>query len=361
MRILHIDTEKGFRGGEQQLLWLVEGLKNRGIYSKVGCLNNGKLHQYCLKKNLDVLPLSGNILFDIIKLSKESKNFDIIHAHAAKAHLVSAFTKSIVKKPLIYTRRIDYIPKKDPITRFKYRSCDAIVAVSNAVKETIRFLSKNTKIYTIHSSTDPELEKKISTEKVEKIKTQFKNKIIIGTACALTKQKNIPNLIKAAKIVLDKLENVVFVVAGEGELKNKIEKIIKKENLQENFFLIGFKHDIHNYIKAFDIFVMPSDNEGLSGAMLTAMVLGKPIISTNAGGAREAIIDKKTGLLVEKNQSEQLANAIINIINDKNLKEKLEKNAKEFAKKTFSINNMVEKYIKVYNELTEGKNAISKS
>jgi len=360
MKILHVDTEKGFRGGEQQIVWLSEGLIRKGIHVKVGCLKNNELFKACKEKGIETLPLNGNCLIDCLKIGMEGKRYDIIHAHAAKAHLIASIAKIFNKKPLIYTRRIDYLPHNDPVTKFKYKQCDTVIAVSQAVEDKLKpYLDKRTLLFTIHSAADLDLDKKVSKETLKKIKDKYKDKIIVGTASALTEQKNIPNLLSAAEIILRKKKNVVFLVAGEGNLKEKIKKIIEDRNLQEKFILIGFKKDIQNYLKAFDVFVMSSDNEGISGAMLNAMVLGKAVVSTDAGGAREAIINEETGLLVKKNDPEALAKALLKLIEDKKLRDTLGANAKAFVRENFSVEKMVDLYIKSYKKTLEVKNGIS--
>ncbi len=351
MRILHIDTEKGFRGGEQQLLWLVEGLKEKGIETAVATIKD-ELCKRCAAKGIKTYILSGNQLIDWVKIAKLSKNFDIIHAHSAKAHNIAALSKVFSKKPLVYTRRNDYKPKKDLFTKFKYKKADKIICISktveNILKKTLNVDER--KFLIIYSTTNPEIEKLLDYKKTYRIKKEFKGKFIIGTAAALTEQKNIPNFIEAASIAIKTLSDAVFVVAGEGYLKEKLQRMIKEKGLESLFFLIGFKKDIQNYIKAFDLFVLPSDNEGLGSAILNAMLLKVPVISTDAGGTVEVIKNLQNGVLVKKNSPEELAEAIIMLHKNGDLREKLIKNAYKTVKENFSVEKMVNQYITIYNE-----------
>jgi len=359
MRILHIDTEKGFRGGEQQLLWLAEGLKRKGIMTAVATVND-KLLQRCNQKKIETHLLSGNQILDCIKLSKIAKGYDIIHAHAAKAHTISAIAKLFNKKPLIYTRRVDYKPSSDPITKFKYLSSDRVVCVSNAVKEVIKnYVSVNEKQLTvIHSTTNPEIENNLNYEKISQIKKRFKGKFIIGSAAALSEQKNIPNFIKAAHILKNRIKNAVFLVAGDGHLKSKLQRMINQKDLSDDFFLVGFKKDIENYIKAFDIFILSSDFEGFSGSLLNAMILRTPVISTDAGGAKEVIINNKTGILIPKRNPKVLAESIFHLYSNASLREHLRENAYKVVKEKFSAEKMVEKYIIVYEGMLKNKDKL---
>ncbi|AEA33312.1 glycosyltransferase family 4 protein [Hippea maritima] len=354
MKVLHVDTEKGFRGGEQQLLWLAEGLAQKGIDTAVACIED-KLYLRCSEAGIKTIKLSKSRVKNIKKLIKISDDFDIIHAHTSNAHTICALAKIFKNKPLIYTRRVDYKPKGDPITKFKYKITDKIICVARYVCEVLRHTIGIEELVVIHSSTNPLLEKMVDPEKVRNIKNQFKPLKIIGTATALTTQKNIPNLIEAAEIVLKRRSDVVFLVVGEGALKDKIRELIERKKMAEKFKLIGFKKDIENYIKAFDLFVLPSDFEGLSGAVLNAMLLKIPVVSTDAGGLSEVVFDKETGILVQRNNPEILAKAIETVLEDKDLRKKIVENAYRLVKENFSVDKMVEKYIKLYKELLEEK------
>ena len=352
MKILHIDTQKGFRGGEQQLIWLVEGLSELGIESAVACKKEEKLYERCLKNNITVLPLSGNQIVDIFKIAKTSKDFDIMHAHAAKSHTVCAFAKILNKKRLVYTRRVDYKPKNNIITHFKYKKTDKIVAISHFVADVLKSSLKiEGSVDVVYSATDTELQNKIDMDKVYDIKSEFNGLPLVGTAAALSPQKNIPNFINAAGFILKKYPKAKFVVAGEGKLKKRLSDEINKKGLSNSFKLIGFKNDIENYIKAFDIFVLPSDFEGLGSALLSAMVLKVPIVATDAGGAKEVVIHNKTGILVPRKNSEALANGIIKLIEDKKLASSLTAEAYRFVTDSFSTKRMAERYFNIYKNL----------
>jgi len=354
MRVLHVDTQIGFRGGEQQLLWLAVGLKNRGIETAIACIED-ELYSRCLENGIETVKLSKNRFKNIFEIARIGRDFDIIHAHASHAHTICALSKIFNKKPLVYTRRVDYKPKNNPITKFKYKNTDKIVCVARYVCEVLRHTIGIEDFEVIHSATNPKLEESVDLEKVKTIKDQFKNSIIIGTATALTEQKNIPNLIKAAEIVIKERKNIVFLVAGEGHLKVKLQELVKEKGIADRFRFIGFKKDIENYIKAFDLFVLPSDYEGLSGAVLNAMLLKVPVVSTDAGGLSEVVFDRETGLLVERNRPEDLAEAIETVLDDRGLREKIIENAYKLVKENFSVDKMVEKYVKLYEKLMEVK------
>jgi glycosyltransferase involved in cell wall biosynthesis len=107
---------------------------------------------------------------------------------------------------------------------------------------------------------------------------------VVGNVAALVPHKGQRHLIEAAAIVIQKVPDARFVIAGEGELRPQLERMIKDRHLEKHVFLAGFRPDVLSLHKAFDVFVMSSVTEGLGTSLLDAMAAGKPIVATTAGG-----------------------------------------------------------------------------
>jgi glycosyltransferase involved in cell wall biosynthesis len=354
VRILHVDTERGWRGGEQQLLYLVKGLQKLGVESTVACRAESELFRRCLKEGIEVIPLKGNQLEDLFRLGVVGKEFELVHAHSAKAHTVCAFSKKFYKKPLIYTRRVDYLPRRNRLTELKYRVTDKVVAISQAVKEVLKERFNQIEPVVIPSAVDVNhLYSSLELTKVEEIRKKLNGKPLIGTLAALTEQKDIPNFIRAAKVVKGELPGAKFVVFGEGKKREELKRLIEKEGLEEDFILFGFVSEVANYTKALDLFVLPSENEGLGSSILIAMALKVPVVATKVGGTVEAVIDGKTGILVPPKRPEALARGILKLAKSERLRKELSENAFLLVKEKFSVESMVNSYLKVYREVLE--------
>ncbi|MEO2069257.1 MAG: glycosyltransferase family 4 protein [Desulfurobacteriaceae bacterium] len=353
MKILHVNTEKGWRGGEQQLFYLAKGLSKFGIKSVVACKVNEELERRCKEEGIETIPLSGNQLEDITRISIIGREFDIIHAHSAKTHTIVAFSKKFHKRKVVYTRRVDFVPKNNSLTKLKYKLTDKIVAISECVKNILKENLKleENKIEVIYSSVDPKVEKSLNFEKVKEIRRELNGTPIIGSVAALTDQKNIPTFIESASFVLEKYPNAKFLVLGEGKKRKELQNLIEKKGLSGKFYLLGFKREVVNFVKAFDVFVLPSDYEGLGSSILIAMLLKVPVVSTDAGATKEIVLNKETGILVPKRNPEKLADGIIKMIEDKALRETCTKNAYRMVKEKFTVDKMVEKYVKLYGEV----------
>ncbi|MGC9168832.1 MAG: glycosyltransferase, partial [Desulfurella sp.] len=274
MKILHLDTQKGFRGGEQQLIYLAQGLRELGIDSIIAAKDE-------LYKKADAMGFETIDSSNLKQLLGAAKQCDILHAHASKAHTLGVFLKLLTKKPLVYTRRVDYKQKK--ISKLKYLLTDKVVCVAKSIENDL-YKNFHIQAETIYSSVDFDLIDKVDTKKVETIKKQY-GPLIIGNIGALTAQKDHKTLIDAAS-QLDK--SYTFLILGEGNLKQELEVYAKQKGVT-NIVFLGFRDDIQNYLAAFDLFVISSEYEGLCSSILQAFLFKVPVVATNAGGVSELI------------------------------------------------------------------------
>ncbi|MGC9257849.1 glycosyltransferase, partial [Desulfurella sp.] len=179
MKILHLDTQKGFRGGEQQLIYLAQGLRELGIDSIIAAKDE-------LYKKANAMGFETIDSSNLKQLLGAAKQCDILHAHASKAHTLGVFLKLLTKKPLVYTRRVDYKQKK--ISKLKYLLTDKVVCVSDFVKQ-ILYANYRLDSDVIYDAVDHGLIHKVDAQKVSEIKKQYGH-VIIGNIGALTAQKD---------------------------------------------------------------------------------------------------------------------------------------------------------------------------
>ncbi len=147
------------------------------------------------------------------------------------------------------------------------------------------------------------------------------------TAGRLIAQKNQSMLINAFSLVIEKYPNVKLKIYGDGELKDKLQAQINSLNLQNSVTLEGAVSDLHERIVTAKAFVMTSEFEGASNALIEAMMLGLPCITTDYPGADEVITNGKDGLIIERQNVQSLVDAMIKILNDENLRRSLKEQA----------------------------------
>jgi glycosyltransferase involved in cell wall biosynthesis len=171
---------------------------------------------------------------------------------------------------------------------------------------------------------------------------------IVGNVAALVPHKGQKHLIEAAALVVQKVPDARFIIAGEGELHAALERQIKEHHLEKHVVLAGFRPDVLSVHKAFDIFVMSSVTEGLGTSLLDAMACGKPIIATTAGGIPEVVRDGETGLLVPPRDAAALADAIVTLLTDERTRRAMAEAGLERVRERFSVERMVQETLRLY-------------
>ena len=156
------------------------------------------------------------------------------------------------------------------------------------------------------------------------------------------------HFVEAAALVVREVPDARFVIAGEGELRPTLEHLIKHLNLEKHVMLAGFRPDVLSVHKGFDIFVMSSITEGLGTSLLDAMACGKPIVATTAGGMPEVVQDGKTGILVPPRNDQAMADAIVKLLKDPALRERMGAAGLSRVNAKFSAERMVADTLQVY-------------
>ena len=186
-----------------------------------------------------------------------------------------------------------------------------------------------------------------------KIKRQIgiDNKLCVLFVGRLIPRKGLPFLIEAAKNIVKEFSQTMFVVVGDGPLKNSLLAHLERINLSGNFVFLG---DVNEKVlpalyNCADVFALPSIQEGQGIALLEAQATGKPVVAFNVGGVKEAMLDKETGLLV-KPDSRELANAIIKLLSSWSLRETMGRKGQEFVSGNFSWDVCAQRMLQVYHE-----------
>lgn len=191
------------------------------------------------------------------------------------------------------------------------------------------------------------------SENCEPMKRQIgiDNKLCILFVGRLIPRKGLPYLIEAAKQILKEFNQTLFLIVGDGPLRNHLVSHLEKMNLSDNFAFLGDVSEkaLPTLYNCADIFVLPSIQEGQGIALLEAQATAKPIVAFDVGGIREAIIDRETGLLV-KPDSRELADALMKLLVNWSLREKMGRRGREFVMDNFSWDICAQKMLQVYRE-----------
>ncbi|HUJ89617.1 MAG TPA: glycosyltransferase family 4 protein [Syntrophorhabdales bacterium] len=185
---------------------------------------------------------------------------------------------------------------------------------------------------------------------------------VIGSAGHLTRRKGYHVLIESLSLLKDLLGNVKVLIFGDGEERSSLQKQIVKYGLDGVVTLPGFKDNLLDYMKDFDLFVLPSiEDEDLPYVILEAMMLGKPVIGTRVAGIPEQIEHGETGLLVDPSNPEALARAIRQILLGTGKLQDMGEAARRKYAANFGYEQTMSRYLELYDSLTNAKKSESES
>ena len=362
MRILHLSTPTGWRGGEQQVAHLINGLSGE-VEQQLLTTPFGSELQKRMEHAVTCIGYQrkGSINFSLARLIKhtcEEHKIDIIHAHDSHAH-TAAFLAAVLfgnKTDIVLSRRVDFKISGNLFSNWKYNhpKIKSIIAVSEAIKNILLpVIREKEKIKVVYDGID--LSRYDVTVNKQELKAQCNlpsDKRLIGNLSALADHKDYPTFIRTANELLKRHSNIHFVVAGDGPLREEIINSVKAMELEQHITFLGFRKDVPPILKSLDVFLMTSKTEGLGSVLLEAFACGIPVVSTNAGGIPEIVKHNQTGLVAPVGDENALANQVDQLLSNVELRNSLVNNATGFVKH-FSIKATALQTKAVYQSLLE--------
>jgi len=377
MKVLHLISSSGFFGADNMLIELAKELRHSAFSPIIGVFNN--LHSPHLEVAheakqhdlpVEVFPCNGrldlNAIFQI-KRFLGKQNIDIIHSHGYKANLyaLAACVGTNFGRVSTCHNWLGDDPKMKlyaGLDKFFLNRFDRVVAVSDSVKQEIlnHKISAN-KVLSVYNGID--IQKFNNQENSDRIRREFgihKGCKVIGTVGRLSEEKGHINLVNAAKNILQKCPKLVFLMVGDGPMRQHLEAQARQlaERIQAKsgngkppFIFAGVRRNMPDIYGSMDIFVLASLTEGLPMALLEAMAAKRPVVATEVGAVPRVIEDGRSGLLVPPDNADALAEAIIRLLTDPQEAHDLAQRGHERVKKEFSSKTMARRYIEVYQDV----------
>lgn len=361
MRILHLNTETGFRGGERQVLLLARKLKERGHEQLVVGRENGKLIPAIEELGIDtagytrpgLLGIRSPALVRRMRHLASEFNADIVHAHTGNAHTLAhaAFDGRL---PVVVTRRVDFPVKANRFSRSKYLDEGIhFIAISNGVKEVLRAGGvPDAHIDVVHSGVDVA---RVTGGDGSRLRESWLGNgegPLIGFIGALVDHKAPWILAEASSQVLETFPKARFVFIGDGEERDRI--LESAGSARANLVMAGWRDDIADCYAALDMFVMPSKLEGLCTSLIDALAAGVPAIASRTGGIPDVIEDGECGDLVEPLNAGALAEAITSVWKDQERRARYIQSGQARVQRLFTAAAMAEGNERVYQRILRG-------
>jgi len=354
LRILHVDPEKNWGGGEAQVFGLLKYLAEKGHRNDLLTHPTGSLFSKCQKLDVGLRPLSMLNDLDLravpaLRRLIRGQDYDIVHFHTKRAHALSLWLPHGAHRPkYVVTRRMDYPERRGWYTNCLYnRRVDGVVAISQAIADLLMIAGVDAhKIRTIFSGIDAGRFARFSPER-----SRQEGATVIGCLAGLEERKGHQFLLEAGARLKNNGINLQYRIAGDGPLRSQLEQQAADLGLRDEVSFLGFVSDTAEFLANVDLFAMPSLYEGLGVAALEAMAAGKAVIATRVGGLSESVIDGVTGILIPPRDPKALAEAIAKLVRTPDLAVAMGKQGRERVLQYFTLERMATQNESFYYEI----------
>ncbi|RMF97437.1 MAG: glycosyltransferase family 1 protein [Candidatus Schekmanbacteria bacterium] len=388
LNILQISSTRKRGGSGASAMMLVKKLFERGhnvIYvCRESSLGYRELYKKGVKTITSIDMKSGfkpSIAFiksyrrDIqcLKSIIKAEKIDIVHMHSSPEGWRGTLAVMRMKnRPALIRSRHIVVPVKRNIANLWMfnRMTDSVIAVNEGIRQNYFDHGKydKEKIVTIYDGVDADRfdPSKYDRMKVRKELGISENTPLIAVIARIAKVKGHNFMIDAMKRIIQKFPDAILAIAGQRGRKQNVglyEKLVNKTikmGLKKNIRFLDFREDVPEILAAADIFVLPSiGSEGSSRGTLEAMAMAKPCITTTVGILPEIVEDEVTGILVKPEDSDAIANAVIDLLSNKNKATLMGERAREKILKDFTEDAMVEKVENLYYRILEKRGKLN--
>jgi glycosyltransferase involved in cell wall biosynthesis len=353
LRILQVDTERGWRGGQRQTLLIARELMRLGHACTIVARAGEPLAARARAQGIaviDVQPHSELALATALRLRGviRRERIQIVHAEAAHAHTLAALATLGTTAKLVVTRHTARPPRANAGTRWKYGRAAAVIAVSRAAADLLGSAGVAAQSVNVIPG-GVELDRDVAPASAELLATlgvRAGAPLVVWVG-ALTTEKDPETFVRAAAVAATRVPGMQGLLVGEGARRGNVSRIIHELRMRDTIHLAGFRTDVDKLIAAARVLASSSVIEGLPLVIMDAFALGVPVAATAGTGVPELVTDGVTGLLVPVDDANALGNAIARLLEDPTLAASIRDRARARAR-DYSIERTARATVAVY-------------
>jgi glycosyltransferase involved in cell wall biosynthesis len=309
-------------------------------------------------------PLAVSRLASLLRRRK----VDILQTHLFDAGILGVMAARLAGTPLVIVTRhhLDQVHMVGnrfhvAMDRWMARKADKVVVLSNAVRNYMMTADgiDGSKVEVIYQGFD--FEKLSATEEDRRrvrAELNLEDRFVIGCIGQLFETKGQSFLLKALSLVADQVPNGHLLFLGGGDPK-PFEDLARELGLSDRVTFAGFRKDVPACMKAMDLVVHPSLSEAFCQVLIESMAAGKPLVTTDVGGAAEVVTQGETGILVPPADPESIARAIVEVYKSPQLKDKFERAGQESVRRRFPVSLMVDRQLSCYERWFNGSGSVT--
>ncbi|KAA0890779.1 glycosyltransferase family 4 protein [Pusillimonas sp. ANT_WB101] len=353
MKILQLNFERGWRGGERQTLLCMDRMRAQGHEVALLARKDEALAMRAREDGFTVHEFSG-VAGVSNYLLRHGRSFDIKHAQTANMVTWLAALKPWLGGGLVFTRRTAFpvSARRESRTRWKWRRVDALVAISEAAAAEPRRLEIPTALIRSAIKARP-----FDEAHAQRFAREFtlQGQRVLATAAALTREKDPFTLLRAVARLKQERDDFVFLHLGaDGDAKEESLALHKELGLGDHYVFAGFQSDVENLYRLMDVFVLSSREEALGSSVLDAFLYAVPVVASDAGGLPELLADGR-GLLCPVGDDAALAVAMNRLLDDRSLRAAITERASAYVVREHDPVAMASRYLALYQEVLDRK------
>jgi glycosyltransferase involved in cell wall biosynthesis len=339
MRIAHINMARGYRGGERQAELLIRALAGPGIEQVLIARANCPLAERLAGAGIEIRHCSG-----LLSAFRAARGVDVVHSHEGRGVYAAWLRHEVSGTPYVITRRVNNPIGDSWLARRAYTGASFVASVAADVARIVEAFDERIRSCVIHSSSSG---LPVDPATAETIRGEFPGKWIIGNVGALDNaQKGQEYIIEVARRTADTHPQFQFLLVGGGEDEAMLRELAAG---LPNVTFTGWVDNVGDYLAAFDLFILPSNKEGIGGILLDAMDQALPIVASRVGGLPEIVRDGVNGILIEPRSPDQLQQAVLRLYEDPDLCRAMGARGREFSR-DFTSDAMAAGYLDLYEQ-----------
>jgi glycosyltransferase involved in cell wall biosynthesis len=339
--IAHVNVARGYRGGERQTELLIRELERAGLKQVLVARRGEPLASRLSNANVEIRAVHG----DLFGVAFATGGADLLHVHEGRSVYAAYLRWLVARTPYVVTRRVNNPIRSSWLGHLVYERAACVAAVASQVAEVVRGYDGGACVRVIHSSSSGF---KVNAECAAEIRARYRGTFIVGHVGALdNSQKGQEFIIAVARAVERSDPDLHFVLVGGGDDEAMLKKAAAGLT---NVTFTGFVDNVGDYLASFDVFILPSNREGIGSILFDAMEAGLPVIASRVGGVPDIVHEGHNGILIDAASPEQLRAAILLLRADPDLRRRFGMAGRELAK-GFSAATMARKYLDLYREV----------
>jgi glycosyltransferase involved in cell wall biosynthesis len=367
--VLYVANSQKIGGGNRVLMDLVTGLSSERFVPLIVTPGPGPLATWAIEHEINVSTIPDGdwkgrtgLLRRSMALALTARKWDVrlVHATAPTCYRAAGLAGQFLRVPRVC--HLGFPPEPGELAWSFRFGPEAVIACyegqARDVAATVHHVRPACRLIAVPNGIDTRLYRPapVNWNTHQELRRGASHVVlIIGH---LSDVKGYPTFLHAAARIASQLPGCLFLAlggetTGPGPLE-RYERLAGELGLRDRVRFLGFRSDVADVMRAADVVVLPSLSEGLPLVILEAMSCGKPVVATPVGGIPEALVDGETGLLVPPNDSEELAKAVVRVLGDRELAQRMAANGRQRAEMHFSVKRMVNDVQALYHDLLVG-------